>query len=178
RDAQPVHGPRVGLDEIAPLELHRVEPDVLGDLFQVQLEGEARLWRAVTALGTARRLVGEHPAALESVRGDVVGHGLQRASIEGRGDAIRPVRAAVERALEVHRGDVSVRRDARADPHQHRMAAAMSVEDLLASERALDRPSGQHRELADDDLVRERVGLAAKAAALRRADASYSVYRP
>src|SRR5207244_6457277 len=67
RDAQPVHSPRVRLDEIAPLELHRVESDVPRDLLQVQLEGEARLWRAVTALGTARRLVGEHPAALESV---------------------------------------------------------------------------------------------------------------
>ena len=53
----------------------------------------------------------------------------------------------------------------------------MRVENLLARQRALDRPAGEHRELADDDLVRERIGLAAEAAPVRGADDANAVHR-
>ncbi len=55
--------------------------------------------------------------------------------------------------------------DARLDPHQHRVAPAVGVEDLLAGEGDGYRPAGQHAQLRDDELVRERVDLAAEAAA-------------
>src|SRR5207248_10541916 len=139
-------------DEVPSLQLHGVDVQVAGDLLQVQLQGEPRLRRAVAALGAAWRLVGEDPAALEAIGGDVVGDGLQRACIEGRGDTVRTVGSAVQRAPEVHRDDAAVARDARAHPHQYRVPAAMGVEHLLAGQRALDGPAGEHRELGDDDL--------------------------
>src|SRR5438552_7365707 len=102
RDAQPVDGARVGLDEVALLQLDRIETDVVRDLLQVQLECEPRLGSSVAAFGTAGRLVGEDATSLEPVCGDVVGDRLQRPRVEGGGDSVRPVCAAVERAAEVH----------------------------------------------------------------------------
>ena len=143
----------------------------------MQLESEARLRGAVAALGTAWRFVREDAAAFEPVGGDIVRHGLERAGVEGGGDAVRAVRSAVECAPKMHRGDAAVGGDTRADPHQDRMAATMRVEDLLAAQRAFDRTAGEHRELADDDLVRERVGLAAEPAAMSGADHADSIHR-
>ena len=53
----------------------------------------------------------------------------------------------------------------------------MRVEDLLARQRALHRPAGDHRQLAHDDLVGEGVCLAAEAAAVRGADDADPVHR-
>ena len=50
------------------------------------------------------------------------------------------------------------------------MATAVTVEDLFASQSDLHWPTGQHRELRDYDLVRERVALPAEPAAVRRGD--------
>ena len=141
-----------------------------GDLVELHLEGEARLRRAVAALGAARRLVGEDARAVEAVRRDLVGHGLERARVVRRGDAVGAVGAAVEQGLEVHRRDRAVLLDAGPHLHQHRVAAAVAVEDLLAREADLDGPAGDARELGDDDLVVEGVGLAAEAAAVGRRD--------
>ena len=57
------------------------------------------------------------------------------------------------------------------------MSAAVRVKDLFAIECAFDRPAGEHRELGDDDLVRERVGLAAETATMCRADHPDPVHR-
>ncbi len=54
--------------------------------------------------------------------------------------------------------------------HQHRVAAAVAVEDLLAGERDLDRPAEHERHLRRYDLVVERIALAAEAAAVRAGD--------
>ena len=56
------------------------------------------------------------------------------------------------------------------EPHQHRMAAAMAVEDLLAREADLHRAIEHQRGLGDDHLVVERIALAAEAAAVGRRD--------
>ena len=50
------------------------------------------------------------------------------------------------------------------------MAAAVAVEDLLARQADLHRPVEHQRRLRDDDLVVERIALAAEAAAVRRGD--------
>src|SRR5258706_3316691 len=88
RDPQPVDGPRHGLDEVAPLQLDRVDAELVGDLLEVQLDRESRLGRAVTALRPARWLVGEDAAAFESICRDVVGDRLQRARIESGRDSV------------------------------------------------------------------------------------------
>ena len=86
------------------------------------------------ALGAAGRLVGEGAQAAEAVARDFVGDGLQRARVEGRGDAVGAVGAAVEERLEVERGDRAVLLDADLALHQDGVAAAVAVEDLLARE--------------------------------------------
>ncbi len=48
------------------------------------------------------------------------------------------------------------------------MAAAMTIENFFARQRHLHRTAGDHRKLADDDFVIERIALAAKAAAVWR----------
>ncbi len=53
----------------------------------------------------------------------------------------------------------------------------MRVEDLFTRERALHGPAGDHRQLADDDLVREGVGLAAETSAVCSADDADAVHR-
>src|SRR5207247_5575485 len=114
------------------------------DLVQVQLEGEARLRSAVAALGTAWRLVREHAAALEAIRRYVIRDRLQRAGVKRGCDAVRAVRAAVERGAKVHGGDAAVFRHAGAHPHETGVASPVCVEDLLARERALDGAAGEH----------------------------------
>ena len=147
------HGQVVGglherLGQVAPPHVGRVEAELLGGLVDLALHREARLGRAVPALGPARRLVGEHARALELVDRNLVGDGLQRARIEGGGHPVGAVGAAVEPGAEVHAGDRAVLLEAGLDPHQHRVAAAVDVEDLLARQRELHRPAGQLGELA------------------------------
>ena len=70
----------------------------------------------------------------------------------------------------MHAGDRAVPLEARLDPHQHGVPAAVDVEDLLAGQRDLDRAAGELGQLARGDLVGERVELAAEAAPDRRRD--------
>ena len=169
-DAQIVGGERVWWDECLEAQLRRVELQLLGDLVDVDFEGEARLRRTVAALGTARRLVGEGACALEAVAGNVVGHGLQRARVIGARYAVGAVAASVEQRAEMHARDRAVLLHARLHPHQRRVAAAVAVEDLFARERDLDGASGHHRQFGDGDLVVEGIALAAEPAAVRRRD--------
>jgi hypothetical protein len=165
-----VRGLGEGIGDDAAPHVGGIEPELLRRLVELTFEGEAGLDRAVAALGPARRLVGEDARALELVHGDLVGHRVDHARVERGGDAVGAVRSAVEPRLEVAAGDVAGLREAGLDPHQHRMPAAMRVEDLFTRERDLHRAACQLRELTDDDLVREGIGLAAEAAADRRGD--------
>jgi len=136
----------------------------------MHLEREARLRRAVPALGPARRLVREGARALKVVARDVVGDGLKGARVVRARDAVGAVRAAIEQGLEMHSGDRSIALHPGAHPHQRRVAAAMTVEHLFARQRDLHWSAGHHRELRDRDLVTERIALAAEAPAVRRRD--------
>ena len=147
-DAQVVRGQRIGLLDDAQPQLGGIDAPAVRRSCRAGLRAEAGLRRAVPALGPARRLVGEDAAALEAVGRDVVGDGLQRAGVEGAGDAVRAVGAAVEQRLEVHAGDRAVLLHAGLEAHQHRMAAAVAVEDLFARQADLHRAVGQQRQLA------------------------------
>src|SRR5690606_37480129 len=65
-----------GLDvlalEVAAADLDRSELQLLRDLIELHLEGEARLHRAVAALRSARRLVGEDAGRIEAVAAEVI----------------------------------------------------------------------------------------------------------
>ena len=169
-DAQVVGGQRVRRRDDAEAQIGGIDRQAFGDLVELHFLAEPRLRRAVTALGTARRLVGEHAAAAEAVARNVVGHGLQRAGVEGAGDAVRSVGAAIEQRLQIQARDPAVVRHAGAEAHQHGMTAAMAIEHLFAIEADLHRPIEQQRRLRDDDLVVEGIALAAEAAAVGRGD--------
>ncbi len=165
---QPVGGDGVRLFDHAQSQVRRVLAELDGDLVELDLETEARLRRAVAALRAAGRLVGEGADRLELVVRQAVGHRLQGAGVVGRGDAVAAVGAAVEGRLQGLRGERAVLADAGLHPHQHRMAAAVAVEDLLAGERDLRRPAELQGHRRADDLVAERIALAAEAAAVGR----------
>ena len=70
----------------------------------------------------------------------------------------------------MHRGDAAVLRHAGLDAHERRVPAPVAVEDFLPCQADLDRPPRHAREVRDDDLVVEGVGLSAEAAAVGRRD--------
>src|SRR2546425_9295568 len=82
-------------------EVGGVDPQLLRDLIEVDLQREPRLWRAVAPLRAAGWLVRERPRALELVAGHVMGDGLQSARVVGARDAVGAVAAAVQQRLEV-----------------------------------------------------------------------------
>ncbi len=169
-DLQPVRRQRVGFHDHPEAQLRRVASELLGDLVELDLLAEARLRRAVAALGPARRLVGEDARGLELVARQLVGYRLQRSGVEGARDAVGAVAAAVDQRLQVHPGELAVLRDAGAEAHQHRMPAAVHVEHFFAVEADLHRAAEDQRRLADHHLVVAHVALAAEAAAVRRRD--------
>ena len=159
-----------GLVDDAPPQVGGIEAELLGGLVELALQREARLGRAVAALGAAGRLVGEDARPLELVDRHLVGDGVDDAGVEGRGHPVGAVGAAVEPGLDVAAGDVALPGEPGLEPHQHRMPAAVDVEHLLAGEGDLHGPPGDLGELAGGDLVGEGVELAAEAAAHRRRD--------
>src|SRR4029079_18729368 len=126
------------------------ERQPLWNLVEVNLLAEAALRRAVPALWSARRLVGEDTAPAELVGGDVIGDGLQCAGVESAGDPVGTVGTAVQHGLHAHPGDGAVALDAGLEAHQHRIPAAMAVEHFLAGQADLDRAIEEERGLADD----------------------------
>ena len=153
-----------GLGEITAPHVRGIETELLGRLVDLALHGKARLRRPVAALGAAGRLVGKDPRALELVDGHLVGHGLERARVEGRGDAVGAVGAAVEPGAEVHARDGAILGEAGLDPHEHRVAPTVDVEHFLAGQGELHRPPRELRELARGDLVGEGIELPPEAA--------------
>src|SRR5919201_4217649 len=125
RDPQPVDGSRVRLRKISPPELDRVEPELFGDLVEVDLESESRLRRAMATLRSARRLVREQPNPLETVARNRVGRGLQCTRVVGRRDAIAAVATAVQEALELHGRDPAIPTEAGFHLHLHRVPATV-----------------------------------------------------
>ena len=91
---QTVHRDAVGLDELLEPQLDRVEVEFLGDFIELNLEGEARLRRAVATLRSAGRLIGKNSHALELISRHFVSHRLQRAGIIDRSQAVAAVAAA------------------------------------------------------------------------------------
>ena len=169
-DAQPVRGERIRLGDHAQAQLRRVELELLGDLVELHFLAEARLRRAVAALGAAGRLVGEGAAGLELETRQLVGHRRQHAGVEGARRTVRAVAAAVEQRLQVHGGELAVLRDAGAHLHQHRVPAAVLVEHLFARQADFHRAAQHQRRLGDHHLVVGRIALAAEAAAVGRGD--------
>ena len=167
RDREVVDRLAVGRHGVAMAHLGGVEAEALGDPVQVDLEGKAGLGSPVTALRPAGRLVREDAAALELVPRDGIGHGLERARVEGRGHPVGTIRPAVEERPELEGGDLTVLLHARLDPHQDGMSAPVRVKDLLPGQGRLHRPARQLGQARHHHLVAERIGLPAEPAAVR-----------
>src|SRR5438105_11391941 len=129
-----------------------------------------RLRRSMSALWTTRRFVREDTRAFKFVARDVVRHSLQSAGVEGAGDSITSVCAAVEERREVHRRDRAVFFHTGLDMHQHRMPAAMTIKNFFARQCALHRPAGNHRQFAYYHFMIERIALPTETPAVRSGD--------
>ncbi len=169
-DTQVVRGKRLWLLDDPETEVGGIEGQPLRDLVELNLLPETALRCAVASLGSARRLVGEHTAALKLVGRDVVGDGLKCARVERAGDAVGTVGTAVEHGLHVHAGDAAVLLDAGREPHQYWMATAVAVEYFLAREADLHGPIEHQGGLTDDQFVVERIALSAEPAPVWRRD--------
>src|SRR5438128_11584722 len=88
--------------------LRGIETQLFSNLAELPLQRITRLRRAVSALWSARRLVGEDAQAIEFVTRHFVSHRLQRAGVERARHAVTPVSAAVKKRFEMHRGDRAV----------------------------------------------------------------------
>ena len=85
-------GELLGLDEVAPPQLHRVEPDLGGQRVHGPLDGVGGLGPAGAAVGVGRRHVREHRRAAEVVgRRDVVDAGVEEGAEQrdARGDQLQ-----------------------------------------------------------------------------------------
>jgi hypothetical protein len=122
----------------------------------------------VTSLGSARWFVGENANTVEFITRNFVGYRLQRASVERAGDAIASIRTAIKKRLEMHCRNCPVLFHPGLHVHEHGVAAPMTIKDFFARQSAFHRPSGDHRQFADDDFVIERIAFAAKTAAVWR----------
>ena len=91
---------------------------------------------------------------------------MQRARVKGARDTVGAIGAAVDQSLQVHAGEPPIFRHAGAELHQHRVAAAVHVEHLLAREADLHRAAEHQGRLGGDQLVVADVALAAEAAAI------------
>ena len=143
---------------------------MVGGLVQMHLECEPGLRRPVPPLRTARRLVCKSPGPFEPVIRDPVGRRLQGARIVRARHAIAAESTAVQGRAQMLRGHGAILRETGLQVHQHRVAAAMAVEDFLAGQRRLARPPESQRQLGDHHLVAEGIALAAESAAIRAGD--------
>ena len=143
----------------------------------MDFERKPRLRRAVATLRTAGRLVGEEAHAFEAVSGDGVRRSLQGTRVVRARDAVAAVAATIEEALKLQGGNPTVACEPSLDLHQHRVAAAVRIEDLLAGQGDFHRPSGRDGKLGGDELVREDVALAAESSPIRRCDHADPAHR-
>ena len=95
-------------DEVAAAHLDGIDPHLLRRFIQRDLEGEARLHRAVAALGPAGRLVGIHSITIESISSKSIRAGEQLSGVVRGHQPEGRVRAAVDEDLVVHRRDAAV----------------------------------------------------------------------
>src|SRR5437867_6145499 len=100
------HGERG--DKMRAADLHGREPQVLGNLIEMDLERKTWLRCAMATLWAARRLVGKNAESLEAVMRDFVGDRLQRPSVQDRGHAIAAIPTAIHECLKMERRDGTI----------------------------------------------------------------------
>ncbi len=155
--------------------LARVEPGLGQRHVHQHLGGEARIDAAVPAHGAAHRLVGVHAAAAEGEVRHRIGALQQHAVVVGGDDAEAAVGAAVDQDVAGQRGDALRRVEAELHRQFGRVAAVVAEEHVLAREAQAHVAAADQGELGRDHFVRERVALAAEAAAEVRLDHAHAV---
>src|SRR6266513_2685368 len=124
----------------------------------------------MSALGPAGWFVREGAAALIAIAGNVVRGGLQRAGVERAGNSVRAIRATVDQRLQMHSSNRAVLIDTVFECHQDRMAAAVTIKNLHASQADFDGPVEHESGFGYNDFVIERIAFSAEAAAVGRGD--------
>src|SRR5262249_27141045 len=109
-------------------------------------------------------------ATLKVITRDVIRGGLQRTCIESACDAVRAVSPAVDQRLQMHAGHGAVFFHTGFVFHQHRMAAAVAVENLFPRQADLYWAIEKERSFGDDDFVIKGIALSTESTAIRRRD--------
>ncbi len=139
------------------------------------LGGEARVDPAVAAHRAAHRLVGVQAAAAEAEVGHRVRSLQQHAVVVGGDHPEAAVGAAIDQDVAGQRGDAARRVEAELHRQLGRVAAVVAEEHVLAREAQADVAAADQRQFGGDHLVRERIALAAEAAAKMRLDHAHAV---
>src|SRR5437879_13150971 len=151
-------------------QIRRIDLQFLSDLVELDFLAEARLRGAMSALGSARRLVGEGAAALITIARNMIGRGLQRARVKTACDSVTTIGATVDQRLQMHSRNRAVFFDAGLEFHQDRMAATVTIKNFFARQTDLDGPVEHQRSFGDNDFMMERIALSAETTAVRRSD--------
>ena len=169
-DPEPARGKRVGLGDHVEAQIGRIQPELFGDLVELDFLAEARLGRAVAALGTAGGLVRKHPAGLELEARQFISERRQHAGVERARRSVGTVAAAVEQSLQVHGGQLALLAHAGAEFHQYRVPAAVQVEHFFARQADFHRPPEHQRRFGHHNFMIRRIALAAEPAAVVAGD--------
>ncbi len=174
-DPEFVDGQRVRVVQQVDAALAWIEPGLVQGHVHQHLGGEARVDPAVAAHGAAHRRVGVQAAAAEAeVRHRV--RALQQHPVVIGGDHPEAaVGAAIDQDVAGQRGDAAGRVEAELHRQLGRVAAVVAEEHVLAREAQAHVAAADQRQLGGDHLVRERIALAAEAAAKMRLDHAHAV---
>ena len=158
------------LEQIALANLGGIQSYFGGKFVQLRFEGEADVDGAVTAHGSADRLVGQDAVAVVLNVGDVVERAQQRAGIKNGDDAVGAVGSAVLDDAGFDGGDAAVVRDAGLQIDDGARTSAMRPEDFFAGVGDLHRGKRFSRRNGGDDFERNDFTLSAEASAHQRLD--------
>src|SRR5512132_1289537 len=115
--------------------LGRIEVQLFSDLVEMHFQRIARLGCAVSPFRPTWGLVRKNARTLKLVTWYVVSNSLQCAGVEGAGNSIASVGAAIEKRFEVHRRDGAVFFHTSLHLHEDGMPPTMAVKDFFARER-------------------------------------------
>src|SRR5262249_31402896 len=149
----PVRCYRVRRNEVLLAHLCRVDPQVIGDLVQLDLLSPTRLRSPMAALRAARRLVGENSNGFKSVMRQGVCRRLKNDRVERARAPMTAIGPAIQYGPMVHGGDGSILFISRLRRHQYGMPSAMAVKNLFTRQTDFYGTASDHREFAHNNFV-------------------------
>ena len=170
RDELPVDGHIAAAERVLSADLNGIHPELRRQLVQAALKSEARLHRAVAALGAAAGLVGVEPPSPEVVMIEVDRPGQDLSGVVAGDHAEGVVATPIDANVVVDGQQPAFGARPHADVHLHGVPSAVAVEDLFARVEDLHGAPGLLGQPGGAELQIEGLGLAAEGPAEGRLD--------